>query len=221
MSGVGTPLLVAVFVVAAAATWVAGNALSKTTDALDFRLNLGEELGGLLLLSVAGSLPELAITVSAAASGNLGLAAGNLIGGIAVQTMVLVVCDARGGARAAADVSRRRVEPGARRDARRARRVGRVDGIAAEPVDGDRRRGQPGLDRDRRRVDVRRLRDQQGAEEPAVARHDGGRAPGPPPSPRSRARSPASVRVAIDGAGGGDLRRRVCGRRSRPASCSR
>jgi cation:H+ antiporter len=94
MSGVGTPLLVAVFVVAAAATWVAGNALSKTTDALDFRLNLGEELGGLLLLSVAGSLPELAITVSAAAAGNLDLAAGNLIGGIAVQTMVLVVCDA-------------------------------------------------------------------------------------------------------------------------------
>ena len=93
MSGLGTPLLVAVFVVAATATWVAGNALSKTTDALDFRLNLGEELGGLLLLSVAGSLPELAITVSAAASGNLGLAAGNLIGGIAVQTMVLVVCD--------------------------------------------------------------------------------------------------------------------------------
>src|SRR5262249_12583320 len=54
---------------------------------------LGAELGGLLLLAIAGSLPELAITVSAAASGNLGLAAGNLIGGIAVQTMVLVVCD--------------------------------------------------------------------------------------------------------------------------------
>ncbi len=47
----------------------------------------------LLLLSVAGSLPELAITITAAAQGNLGLAAGNLIGGIAVQTMVLVVCD--------------------------------------------------------------------------------------------------------------------------------
>ena len=67
--------------------------LSKTTDALDARLGLGEELGGLLLLSVAGSLPELAITISAAAQGNLGLAAGNLIGGIAMQTMVLVICD--------------------------------------------------------------------------------------------------------------------------------
>jgi len=93
MSGFGTPLLVVVFVLAAGATWLAGNTLSRTTDSLDFRLTLGDELGGLLLLSIAGSLPELAITVSAAASGHLDLAAGNLIGGIAVQTMVLVVCD--------------------------------------------------------------------------------------------------------------------------------
>src|SRR5438045_5150758 len=93
MTGLASPLLVVLFAAAAAATWVAGTALSKTTDALDLRLGLGEELGGLLLLSVAGSLPELAITVSAAAQGNLGLAAGNLIGGIAVQTMVLVICD--------------------------------------------------------------------------------------------------------------------------------
>jgi cation:H+ antiporter len=93
MSGLASPLLVAVFIAGAAAIWVAGIALSKTTDALDVRLGLGEELGGLLLLSVAGSLPEIAITVSAAAQGHLGLAAGNLIGGIAVQTMVLVVCD--------------------------------------------------------------------------------------------------------------------------------
>jgi cation:H+ antiporter len=93
VTGLASPLLVLAFVSAAGATWIAGIALSKTTDALDARLGLGEELGGLLLLSVAGSLPELAITVSAAAQGNLGLAAGNLIGGIAVQTMVLVVCD--------------------------------------------------------------------------------------------------------------------------------
>jgi cation:H+ antiporter len=93
VSSLATPLLVLVFVAGAAATWGAGVALSKTTDALDMRLGLGEELGGILLLAVAGSLPEVAITISAAASGNLGLAAGNLIGGIAVQTMVLVLCD--------------------------------------------------------------------------------------------------------------------------------
>ena len=93
MAGLGSPLLLLIFLAAAAATWTAGVALSKTTDALDARLGLGDELGGLVLLSIAGSLPELAITISAAAQGNLPLAAGNLIGGIAIQTMVLLVCD--------------------------------------------------------------------------------------------------------------------------------
>jgi cation:H+ antiporter len=92
-----TPLLVLVFAGGAVAIWVAGVALSKTTNALDARLGLGEELGGLLLLAVAGSLPEVAITVSAAAQGHLDIAAGNLIGGIAVQTMVLVACDIASG----------------------------------------------------------------------------------------------------------------------------
>ena len=58
-----------VFAGGAVAIWVAGVALSKTTSALDARLGLGEELGGLLLLAIAGSLPEVAITVSAAAKG--------------------------------------------------------------------------------------------------------------------------------------------------------
>jgi cation:H+ antiporter len=93
VSGLATPWLILVFTAGAAATWLAGVSLSKATDALDVRFDLGSELGGLLLLAIAGSLPELAITVSAAAHGALGLAAGNLIGGIAVQTMVLGVCD--------------------------------------------------------------------------------------------------------------------------------
>ena len=94
MSGLSTPLVIVLFAAAAAATWVAGITLSSTTDELDHRLRLGDAVGGMVLLAVAGSLPEIAITVTAAAAGNLGLAAGNLIGGIAVQTMVLVVCDA-------------------------------------------------------------------------------------------------------------------------------
>lgn len=93
MAGLGSPLLLLIFLGASAATWVAGIALSKSTDALDSRLGIGDDLGGLILLSIAGSLPELAITISAAAEGNLQLAAGNLIGGIAIQTMVLLVCD--------------------------------------------------------------------------------------------------------------------------------
>jgi cation:H+ antiporter len=93
VAGLGSPLLLLIFLGASAATWAAGVTLSKSTDALDARLNLGDALGGLILLAVAGSLPELAITISAAAQGNLPLAAGNLIGGIAVQTMVLLLCD--------------------------------------------------------------------------------------------------------------------------------
>jgi cation:H+ antiporter len=60
---------------------------------LDDRFGLGEAIGGMILLSVAGSLPELAITLSAARSGHLDIAAGNLIGGVAMQTFVLVIAD--------------------------------------------------------------------------------------------------------------------------------
>jgi cation:H+ antiporter len=93
VAGLGSPLLLLIFLAAAVATWLAGIYLSKATDALDARLGLGDELGGLILLSIAGSLPELAITISATADENLQLAAGNLIGGIAIQTMVLLICD--------------------------------------------------------------------------------------------------------------------------------
>jgi cation:H+ antiporter len=93
VAGVALGWVALIFLVAVAATWWAGGILSRTTDCLDARLNLGSEIGGIILLAVAGSLPEAAITVSAAVQGNLPLAAGNLIGGIAVQTMVLVLCD--------------------------------------------------------------------------------------------------------------------------------
>jgi len=97
VSGLSTPLLVLVFVVGAGATWLAGIFLSNTTDSLDRRFNLGDALGGLILLAVAGTLPEIAIVTSAALGGHLDLAVGNLIGGIAVQTLVLVLCDAATG----------------------------------------------------------------------------------------------------------------------------
>ena len=93
MSGLASPLLWIIFVAGAGATWVAGTFLSKATDALDIRLNLGEAFGGMLLLAIAGSLPEAAITVTAALGHHLDIAAGNLIGGIAIQTAVLVIAD--------------------------------------------------------------------------------------------------------------------------------
>lgn len=87
------PLLLGCFVLAAGAVWAAGGALSRTVDVLSRRLHLGSALGGLILLAVATNLPEIAITVSAALQRHLDIAIGNLLGGIGVQTLVLVLLD--------------------------------------------------------------------------------------------------------------------------------
>ena len=87
---------IVIFVASAATIWIAGIWLSNYTDILATRLHLGEALGGLILLAVATNLPEIAITYSAAASGKLDVAVSNILGGIALQTVVLVALDAFG-----------------------------------------------------------------------------------------------------------------------------
>lgn len=93
MNALGSGWLWVLFALSAAATWAAGVYLSRATDLLDQRWKLGEAFGGMVLLAISGSLPEVAITVSAALAHRLDIAAGNLLGGIAVQTAVLVICD--------------------------------------------------------------------------------------------------------------------------------
>jgi cation:H+ antiporter len=85
--------LILIFLGAAAFVWIAGIKLSDTTDVLSSRLGLGEALGGLIILAIVTNLPEIAITSSAALRQNLGVATGNILGGIAIQTVVLVVLD--------------------------------------------------------------------------------------------------------------------------------
>jgi cation:H+ antiporter len=89
-------VLVLIFVGAAVAIWAAGIQLSDQTDVLSTRLHLGSALGGLILLALATNLPEIAIVASASLAGNVGLAVGNILGGIAIQTVVLVILDAGG-----------------------------------------------------------------------------------------------------------------------------
>jgi cation:H+ antiporter len=96
VSGLSSWLLLLIFLASAAVIWGAGTALSDCTDVLSERLHLGTALGGLILLAVATNLPELAITASAALSGDVSVAVGNILGGIAIQTVVLVVLDVAG-----------------------------------------------------------------------------------------------------------------------------
>jgi cation:H+ antiporter len=92
----GPSVLIPVFVVAAGAVWISGIRLSDSTDVLSERFGFGQALGGLLFLAITTNLPEIAITVSASLSGELGIAIGNILGGIAIQTVVLVVLDVFG-----------------------------------------------------------------------------------------------------------------------------
>jgi cation:H+ antiporter len=95
-NGLSLFVLIPIFIAGAVAVWIAGTQLSKTTDTLDDRFHLGQALGGLIFLAIATNLPEMAITAAAGVTHNLGLAIGNILGGIAIQTVVLVLLDAFG-----------------------------------------------------------------------------------------------------------------------------
>jgi cation:H+ antiporter len=96
MTSLTSPELVAIFIACAAVIWFAGIKLSQTTDVLSQRWHLGSALGGVILLAIATNLPEIAITASAALAHQLDVAVGNILGGIAMQTVVLAILDAAG-----------------------------------------------------------------------------------------------------------------------------
>lgn len=84
------------FVACAVVIWLAGIKLSASTDLLSERWHLGSALGGAILLAVTTNLPEIAITASASLGHHLDVAVGNILGGIALQTVVLVPLDIGG-----------------------------------------------------------------------------------------------------------------------------
>lgn len=82
-----------VFALCAAVVWFAGARLAYLADTLSDRFKLAKSLVGLLLLSLATSLPEVATTLSAAVSQAQNLVLNNLFGGIALQTAILGLAD--------------------------------------------------------------------------------------------------------------------------------
>jgi len=96
VASLSTPVILIVFVVAAGLIWWAGGVLAATTDAIDAHFGWGEGLGGAVFLAVATNLPEVAIIAGGAYTHSLGLAVGNILGGIAIQTVVLVLLDGPG-----------------------------------------------------------------------------------------------------------------------------
>jgi len=82
-----------VFALSAACVWIAGARLAYLADALADRFKLAKSLVGLLLLSLATSLPEVATTLTAAVQQARDLVLNNLFGCIALQTAILAMAD--------------------------------------------------------------------------------------------------------------------------------
>lgn len=84
---------VGIMLIAALVIGFTGWRLTGYADRLADRTGLGEAVTGALFLGAATSLPGIVTSVSAAAGGYAELAVSNAIGGIAAQTVFLVVAD--------------------------------------------------------------------------------------------------------------------------------
>lgn len=84
---------VGLFVVSAAVIWYFSDKLSGLVDIIDDAFGLGDAFGGTILLSIVTNLPELTIVTIGTIQGDTAMATGNILGGIAVQTLLLSLFD--------------------------------------------------------------------------------------------------------------------------------
>lgn len=96
LAHLSTLWLIILFLASSTIIWFAGIKISLATDTLSKYFNFGEAIGGVILLAIVTNLPEIAITTIAAYNGHLEIAASNILGGIAIQTVVLVLIDCFG-----------------------------------------------------------------------------------------------------------------------------
>ncbi len=98
---ISTQLLIFIFLISTIAIWMSGVKLTSAIDAITSHFNLGEAFGGMVFLSIVTNLPEIAITAVAAYHRDYDIAISNILGGIAIQTVVLVLIDIFGVGRTA------------------------------------------------------------------------------------------------------------------------
>ena len=98
---ISSELLIIVFLLSTIVIWISGIKLTKAIDAITTHFNLGEAFGGMVFLSIVTNLPEIAITAVAAYHREYTIAISNILGGIAIQTVVLVLIDIFGVGRSA------------------------------------------------------------------------------------------------------------------------
>jgi cation:H+ antiporter len=82
-----------VFIGAAVVVWRAGTSLSAAADEFAEYTGIGRAFIGALLLGGVTSLPEATTTITAAAIQSPDLAINNIVGGVAIQVVVLAIAD--------------------------------------------------------------------------------------------------------------------------------
>jgi len=88
-----TLLVLLIFVVSGLIIWISGIRLTLALDTMSKHFNFGEAIGGMIFLAFVTNLPEIAITGIAAFNGHTEIAISNILGGIAIQTVVLPLID--------------------------------------------------------------------------------------------------------------------------------
>ncbi len=85
--------MIALFLVSAIVIWISSNRLSVIVENIDDAFKLGDAFGGTILLSIVTNLPEIIIVIRGVQNNNTSIALGNILGGIALQTLLLVLFD--------------------------------------------------------------------------------------------------------------------------------
>lgn len=90
------PLMVnaGIFAVCTVVVWLAGWRIAQYADRFASATGMGHAVVGMVVLAGLTSLPEVAVTLSSAASETPQLAANNLLGSIAMQITLLALADA-------------------------------------------------------------------------------------------------------------------------------